>query len=709
MQKIYSLVSFVTLFAVVIATSAAGVIFAPNKANAIGNASIYWVYSAGGAGNRIVNAQEAATLTPTAITPATTAGYTARTIATDGSYIYFVDNSSASLVRTDMAGAGRTVIIASTSGIQQVAVQGGKVYYVEWDNGVYSVPVTGGTPTQIIAPSFITNTCAGAPGGWGGINITADNLFFSWYNGSATYSACYGVYKATRTGATFGTPTKLPAPGGSWTTAGWLQLDGNDLYISQSGTTIDKTTDYSTWTHYNVSAGSFSLQALSVYSSTIYMVSNTGSVYTMPKSDTAGASITRLFTNVAASSGWQILATAPPTYTITFTNGGGTGVDLVQTIAQGSTLTLPSPTACPLSATDPCFTAPAGQRARDWHVTAGSLSGGATYPSIGDTVTPTSNVTFDARWTGGPLTFSTTSGGAGVSSIVMPNTSVGSTSSQTIYVKNSSSTASEPMGNVTTPTSDGLLRNGGTCTTGNTLATLDECTIIMTWTPSVAGSISANTTISIQYGGGALSDSVTLTGTSATNKTVIFNPGSGSGTMANQLAAFPSNLAANAFTRTGYSFSYWTMFSDGSGTQFLNQGSFPFNNASPQNLYANWSADSHVVTFNTDGGSAVANGSFNTDGSMNLPTAPIKAGYTFNGWFAAPTGGTALSSPYSPPGTSAITLYAQWSVDTSGGSGSNGNLPYTGNQTDQILGISGALLTIGLAITAFAIYRRRKA
>lgn len=94
---------------------------------------------------------------------------------------------------------------------------------------------------------------------------------------------------------------------------------------------------------------------------------------------------------------------------------------------------------------------------------------------------------------------------------------------------------------------------------------------------------------------------------------------------------------------------------------------------------------------------------------MNLPAAPSKSGYTFNGWFAAPTGGTALSSPFSPPGTSDITLYAQWSVDTSGGSGSNGDLPYTGNQTGQILGISDALLSIGLAITAFAMYRRRKA
>ena len=37
------------------------------------------------------------------------------------------------------------------------------------------------------------------------------------------------------------------------------------------------------------------------------------------------------------------------------------------------------------------------------------------------------------------------------------------------------------------------------------------------------------------------------------------------------------------------------------------------------------------------------------------------AGYTFNGWFAAPTGGSALTSPYTLAGS--VTLYAQWSAN----------------------------------------------
>lgn len=49
------------------------------------------------------------------------------------------------------------------------------------------------------------------------------------------------------------------------------------------------------------------------------------------------------------------------------------------------------------------------------------------------------------------------------------------------------------------------------------------------------------------------------------------------------------------------------------------------------------------------------------DGSaITLPGAPTYAGYTFNGWFAAASGGTALTSPYTLVGT--VTLYAQWTV-----------------------------------------------
>ena len=79
-------------------------------------------------------------------------------------------------------------------------------------------------------------------------------------------------------------------------------------------------------------------------------------------------------------------------------------------------------------------------------------------------------------------------------------------------------------------------------------------------------------------------------------------------------------------------------------------------------LYAQWTANTNTVTYDSQLGSAVANGSFTTGGSLTLPAAPNRTGYTFNGWFTSATGGTALTSPYSPSATGAITLYAQWTA-----------------------------------------------
>lgn len=189
-----------------------------------------------------------------------------------------------------------------------------------------------------------------------------------------------------------------------------------------------------------------------------------------------------------------------------------------------------------------------------------------------------------------------------MTSIPFPNTAVGASNQITVYAYNSG-TAAISISNETVGGS-GVTRQGGvpgsSCNaSGGTIAAGTQCTLILQWNPSSAGALSAGS-YSMQVSG-PYNDAVTLTGTAAANKTVTFNFNGGSGTMSNQVAAFPTNLVANAFTRTGYSFSYWTLFSDGSGSQYVNQASYSFaNNAT---MFANWNADSHVVTFNTDGGS----------------------------------------------------------------------------------------------------------
>ena len=120
-----------------------------------------------------------------------------------------------------------------------------------------------------------------------------------------------------------------------------------------------------------------------------------------------------------------------------------------------------------------------------------------------------------------------------------------------------------------------------------------------------------------------------------------------------------TNLTDNTFTRTGYTFIGWNSEPTGTGTNYTNGQSITINNAIT--LYAKWSANSYLVTFNSNGGSAVANTSFITNGSISEPTAPTRAGFAFSGW-SATDGGSTITFPYTPGLTQAITLYAKWSV-----------------------------------------------
>lgn len=143
--------------------------------------------------------------------------------------------------------------------------------------------------------------------------------------------------------------------------------------------------------------------------------------------------------------------------------------------------------------------------------------------------------------------------------------------------------------------------------------------------------------------------------------TVTFDANGGSGSMSAQVASSATNLTANTLTRTGYSFAGWNTAANGSGTPYANSASYPF--TSSTTLYAQWTANSYIVTFDSQSGSAVSSSSFTTGGSLTLPAAPTRAGYAFTGWYAAASGGSSLSSPYSPGVTAAITLYAQWAAN----------------------------------------------
>ena len=120
---------------------------------------------------------------------------------------------------------------------------------------------------------------------------------------------------------------------------------------------------------------------------------------------------------------------------------------------------------------------------------------------------------------------------------------------------------------------------------------------------------------------------------------------------------------SNTFTRSGYTFSSWNTSLFGSGTSYSDGASYSF--ASNITLYAQWSANTLTVTYDSQGGSTIASGSTTTGGNIaSSPGTPTRSGYTFNGWFAASSGGSAITFPYTHNQTSSFTLYAQWTANT---------------------------------------------
>ena len=58
--------------------------------------------------------------------------------------------------------------------------------------------------------------------------------------------------------------------------------------------------------------------------------------------------------------------------------------------------------------------------------------------------------------------------------------------------------------------------------------------------------------------------------------------------MSPQIANVPTALTANAFTRTGYTFSGWNTAAGGGGTAYANGATYDF--TADITLYAQWSA-----------------------------------------------------------------------------------------------------------------------
>ena len=104
---------------------------------------------------------------------------------------------------------------------------------------------------------------------------------------------------------------------------------------------------------------------------------------------------------------------------------------------------------------------------------------------------------------------------------------------------------------------------------------------------------------------------------------------------------------------TGYTFLGW--FTDKACI-------YPYDITSPVTkdtaLYAKWEINSYQVTFDSMGGSSLDNQQVTYNGTAATPSAPTKAGYTFDGWFTDKD--CTVAYDFNAPVTDNITLYAKW-------------------------------------------------
>ncbi len=131
-------------------------------------------------------------------------------------------------------------------------------------------------------------------------------------------------------------------------------------------------------------------------------------------------------------------------------------------------------------------------------------------------------------------------------------------------------------------------------------------------------------------------------------------------------AAAGTAVTLPSLTQEGYAFAGWYTAPTG-GTKVGNGGA-SYTPTADITLYAQWTVNvSYTVTLNANGGTCSETSlPTRSDGTVTLPT-PTRDGYTFNGWYTAASKGTLVSSGGSYTPTADITLYAQWTKNSSGG------------------------------------------
>lgn len=155
-------------------------------------------------------------------------------------------------------------------------------------------------------------------------------------------------------------------------------------------------------------------------------------------------------------------------------------------------------------------------------------------------------------------------------------------------------------------------------------------------------------------------------------------------------------------TRTGYTFTGWT---GGALSEPEKEMTITAGSAGNLLLTANWEINTYTVSFDSEGGNAVASQTVRYNEKAVLPEAPEKTGYRFSQWLLQDTG-----YDFDSPVTKDLTLMAQWNAATDTAytvkhykADLSGTYPDTPDDTVSMTGTTGTLTeAVAKAYAGFA-------
>lgn len=180
--------------------------------------------------------------------------------------------------------------------------------------------------------------------------------------------------------------------------------------------------------------------------------------------------------------------------------------------------------------------------------------------------------------------------------------------------------------------------------------------------------VRASATGNNYYNAGSKDGIIVVTIGNAADYIIHFDKNGGTGTMSDLPCIYLDNtpLPASLFSKTGYAADGWSLVANGTKV-FNEKGTSNSIDAKVEpgqtvTYYQVWTPRNYQITFDSTGGSAVANKTVTYDKTFGTLPTPTRDGYTFEGWYTEANDGTLIEADTIVKITADTKLYAHWKV-----------------------------------------------